>query len=36
MRRSGKVAVGATIDREHTQRDIDTSLAKLRERLSTT
>jgi hypothetical protein len=33
MRRSGLLFVGATIDRAHVQSNIDTSLARLRERL---
>jgi polyketide cyclase/dehydrase/lipid transport protein len=34
MRRGGKVAIGVTIDRAHTQSNIDTSLARLRETLA--
>jgi hypothetical protein len=33
MRRGGRLAVGATIDRAHVQRNIDASLARLHDRL---
>ncbi|MGZ4597071.1 MAG: SRPBCC family protein [Actinomycetes bacterium] len=34
MRRGGRIAVGATIDRAHVQANIDTSLSRLRDRFT--